>query len=149
VVTPIKSLARSTTIALVLFGSTLVCWAQASGGGVGDSGGELPGAMQVTGKVVCVGCTVSDVHRTQPQLPHLYLLKFVGNEQQKAVVSVETVSAPLRWNALFFPHEVLIRSTEDFVHKLVAEENLYKTVSVMGQLRNDGSIDVENVTFQE
>ncbi|MGH9426746.1 MAG: hypothetical protein ACRD2L_10660 [Terriglobia bacterium] len=60
-----------------------------------------------------------------------------------------SISEPQRWDAVVFPHEVLVRSTEELFHKLIAEENLYKTVSVTGLLRNDRLMDVENVTFHE
>jgi hypothetical protein len=66
---------------LVLGGASLI-WAQATGGGVMPFGGELRGAMQFTGQVVCVGCSINEIQRAQPTLAHLYLLKHVGNEQQ-------------------------------------------------------------------
>jgi hypothetical protein len=144
-----KVLRSSIVATSLLIGSTSLSWAQASGSGVGPFGGELRGIMQFTGKVVCVSCTINEVRHAHPQLPNLYLLKLVGNEQQKAVVSVETISEPQRWDAVVFPHEVLVRSTDDLFHKLTAEENLYKTVSVTGLLRNDRIMDVENVTFPE
>ena len=144
-----KNLGSRLIAGLLLLGSASLSWAQASGGGVGPFGGELRGIMQFTGKVVCVGCTINEVHKAQPQLTNLYLLKHVGREEQRAVVSVETISEPQRWDAVVFPHEVLVRSTDELFHKLTAEENLYKTISVTGLLRNDRIMDVEAVTFRE
>jgi len=134
---------------LFLSGASL-CWAQASGGsGVMPFGGELRGIMQFTGKVVCVGCSISEVHQAQPELENLYLLKHVGNEKQQAVVTVSTISEPMRWDAVVFPHQLLVRTTDALFNKLTAEDNLYKTVQVAGLLRNDRIMDVEAVTFPE
>ena len=138
--------------AVLLLGGVPLTWAQApaSSAGVGPLGGELRGIMQFTGKVVCTGdCTIDEVHQANPQLPNLYLMTHVGHEQQQAVVSVENTSEPQRWDAVVFPHEVLIRSTDELFHKLTAEENLYKKVSVTGLLRNDRIMDVSQVAFQE
>ena len=133
---------------LFLSGASL-SWAQPSGGGGMPFGGELRGIMQFTGKVVCVDCSMSEVHQVQPGLENLYLLKHVGNEKQQAVVTVSTVSEPLRWDAVVFPHQLLVRTTDTLFNKLTAEDNLYKTVQVTGLLRNDRIMDVEAVTFPE
>lgn len=133
---------------LLLLGGASVTWAQPSGG-VAPFGGELRGIMKLSGKVVCVDCTVSQVHKAQPQLSNLYLLKRVGHNKQRAVMSIDTVSEPQRWDAVVFPHEVLVRTTDAVFKKLTAEANLYKPVSVTGLLRNDRIMDVQDVTMTE
>ena len=146
----IAALSLSFITVCLLLGGISSSWAQAVGSnGIGPFGGELRGIMQFTGKVVCVDCTIKEVQRAQPALANLYVLKHVGNEEQRAVVTISTISEPLRWDAVVFPHEVLVRSTDDLFHKLTAEENLYKTVSVTGLLRNDRIMDVEAVTYPE
>lgn len=134
---------------LLLLAGASVSWAQATGGTVTPFGGELRGIMKFSGKVVCLDCTISEVHKADPQLPNLYLLKRVGHEQQQAVVSIDTISEPQRWDAVVFPHEVLVRSTDALFQKLTAEANFYKPVSVTGLLRNDRIMDVQDVTVME
>lgn len=57
-----KTLAFGITAALVP-NCAPSSWAQATG--TLPFGGELRGGMQFSGKVVCVGCTVDEVHRKQ------------------------------------------------------------------------------------
>jgi len=143
-----KILAGSMVATVLLMGGVTESWAQPSGA-VPAVGGELRGIMKFSGTVVCLDCTVNEVHKAQPQLPNLYLLKRVGHEQQRAVVSISTISEPQRWDAVVFPHEVLVRSTDVVFQKLTAEANLYKPVSVTGLLRNDRIMDVQDVTVAE
>ncbi|MGE0824641.1 MAG: hypothetical protein AB7G75_20005 [Candidatus Binatia bacterium] len=134
-------------LGLVVYGSTSSL--AVPGGGPGPIGGELRGIMQFTGKVVCVDCRLSDVQQAHPELANLYLLTHVGDDQQQAVMEITGVSEPQRWNAIVFPAEVLIRSTNEVFHKLTAEQNLYKTVQVTGLLRTDRVMDVSDVTVSE
>jgi hypothetical protein len=146
---PATVLFSTLTAAVLLLCGVSASWAQPASTGVGPVGGELRGIMQFTGKVVCVDCTLNEVRHAQPTLPNLYVLKHVGNENQRAVVTISTISEPMRWDAVVFPHEVLVRTTDKLFHELTAEKNLYKTVQVTGLLRSDRIMDVQGVTYPE
>jgi len=106
----------------------------------GSFGGELRGIMQFTGQVVCAGCSLQEVQKTQPQLTNLYQLSHVNPEQGQVVMWVETFSDPherMRWESIVGPsHQLQIRVTDQVFQELTAEENLFRKLTVTGLLRS-------------
>ncbi|MGE0822413.1 MAG: hypothetical protein AB7G75_02645 [Candidatus Binatia bacterium] len=130
--------------ALLLLGGS-VAYAQAPGGGLGAFGGELRGESRVEGKVLCVDCSIQDIHKAYPDLTDLYLLK---HGKDTAVLHVSRMSNPQRWETIVFPPELQVRGKDKVVQKLTAEKNLWKNVQIEGLLRDDRVLDVVKVTVQ-
>jgi hypothetical protein len=126
------------------------------GAGPGTFGGELRGAYQVQGKVLCVGCTVKEVQKASPQhLPDLYILK-KGRQQVVFQITKITNSASGResllgrWQAITgLTRRLLVRTDDDVWRKLIEEDNVEKDVQLTGLLQNTGTFDVSELVFLE
>ena len=74
-----KMMDRGIAAALLLTGLTTGAQALGAGGGGPPSlGGELRGMTQITGSVLCVGCSLNEVRAAQPELHRLYQLTIGG-----------------------------------------------------------------------
>ena len=143
-----KTFARTMAASLLVLSSMTGVASAAPSGTSLPIGGELPSATQLTGKVVCVSCSVEDVQKAHPDSTDLYLLKHVGHEQEKLVFELTKVTDPQRWSAIVFPSVLLVRSTDSLFHKLAAEKNLFKQVTLVGVLHSDRVLDVAAVTVK-
>lgn len=126
------------------------------GAGPGSFGGEIRGAYQVQGKVICLGCTVQEAKKTSPQhIPDLYTLR---RGKQQAVFQITQVmntasgrnSLLSRWEAITgLTNRLSLRVTEDLWRQLTSTENRQRPVQLTGLLQNTGTFDVSEVTFLE
>jgi len=112
------------------------------GGGGAWVGVERPAIVRIKGRVFCTGCDINEVRKAQPQAPRLYQLVY---QQGRAVMQIEWVSNPERWNHVVWPARVWLRGADALLSKLAAEENLQKEVAITGILRNSRTFDVAEV----
>jgi hypothetical protein len=130
--------------ALLLAGVTAGARAQVPGG-VSSFGGESRGVTQFEGKVVCVGCSLDEVQRAQPEQQALYQL---CHRKEQVVMAVDTVSEPQVWSSFALPPRVLVRCKDELFETLTAEQNLFKAVEITGLLRNTRTLDMFGVTVK-
>jgi hypothetical protein len=124
--------------------------AESQGGGrPGSFGGELRGITQFTGRIVCIGCSLQEARKAQPQLTNLYQLSPATSRQGPVVMQVETFPDPherRRWESIVgLSHLLQMRATEQVFKELTAEENLFKTLTVTGLLRSTSVLDISRV----
>ena len=117
----------------------------AVGGGLSSFGGESRGVIQITGKVVCTGCSLDEVSKAQPNLHHLHQLT---HRRGQLVMEVLTVNDSQRWSTLTWPPRLWVRANEQLLQTLGAEENLFKEVELTGLLSNARTLDVFAITVR-
>jgi hypothetical protein len=137
---------KSSFVAALLLATTTGAWGQAGvGGGFGGFGGESRRVTQITGKVVCVGCTLEEVRKAQPDQHHLYQLT---HRQGQVVLEVSAVNDARTWASLTWPHLLSVRAKDTLFQQLTAEENLFKEVELTGLLRNTRTFDLFDVSVR-
>jgi len=138
-----KRIKISVAGALVCASLTTAAHSQVVGGGLSSFGGESRGTVQVTGKVICVGCSLEDVRQAHPAQHDLSLLR---HRQGQVVMEVQTVNEQPLWDSLAWPPRLWVRATDQLFAQLTAERNLFKEVEITGLLRNTRTFDVFDVT---
>ena len=141
--TNLKRLTLGVAAALVLAGVTNGARGQVSGGGLSSFGGESRGLAIIRGHVVCVGCTLDEVQKTQPDLHHLYQLT---HKQGQVVLQARTINGFEMWATPLSPR-LAVRSADSVFQQLTAEENLTKEMEITALLRNTGTLDIATVTI--
>ena len=140
----VKTMTRA-ALAAVLFFSVITTSAYGFiGGGGAWVGAERPAIIRIKGRVFCTDCDVNEVRKAQPQASRLYQLV---SQQGRAVMQVEWVSNPGRWDQVVWPARVWLRGADALLSKLSAEENLQKEVAITGILRNSRTFDIAEVTI--
>ena len=137
-------------IAATLLLTGLTTGAQAlgpGGGGLPSLGGELRGMTQITGSVVCVGCSLNEVRAAQPELHRLYQL---NHPHGQLVMTVESVNEAARWESIVgLSHQISARAPASLFRQLTAEENLFKEVVILGLLRSNRTLDIGEITIAD
>lgn len=132
-------------VALFLTGPSPHADAQVPGFGGGTFGGEVRGATQLKGTVVCVGCTLEEAEGAQPQMRHLYQLVHAHGQ---LVMAVQEVNRSTMWE--IWPHTLSIRTSPHLFQQLTAEANLFKNVELLGLLNRGGrTFDLFQVALVE
>jgi hypothetical protein len=138
-----KRITIGVAAALLLAGVTNGARGQVTGGGPSSFGGESRGMTVIRGQVVCVGCTLEEVQKTQPDLHHLYQLT---HKQGQVVLRARTINGFEMWATPLSPR-LAVRSTDSVFQQLTAEENLTKEMEITALLRNTGTLDIATVTI--
>jgi hypothetical protein len=140
----------SISIAATLLLAGLTTGVQAlgpGGGGLPSFGGELRGMTQVTGSVVCVGCSLNEVRAAQPELQRLYQL---NHQHGQLVMTVKSVNEAARWESIVgLSHQISARAPASLFRQLTAEENLFKEVVILGLLRRNRTLDIGEITIDD
>jgi hypothetical protein len=123
------------------------------GGGVGTGAGSpvlgsgTPGTTQLTGRVLCMKCSLEDMRAKQVQDDKtLYEL---AHEQERAVMKLETVNNARRWDEVNLSQRLQVRGADDLWQKLTAAENLNKQVALTGIISSTRALDLTSVTFTD
>jgi hypothetical protein len=141
-------------VSCVGFGASSVVFGH-SEFGTGSFGGELRGATRVTGRVLCLACTVKDVQEASPEYgSDLYVFK---NGTQQAVFQVtavgkipsgEEASQLAHWIAITgLDKQINVRINDKLWQSLTAAENIRKEVELTGLLRSTRTFDVAVITL--
>ena len=131
------------TAALLLAGAVTAAQGQVPGGGT-SFGGASRGMVVITGSVVCVGCSVEEVRKAQPNEHKLYQL---SHKQRQVVMKVTAVNESAMFEALAWPPKLGVRGPDRLLDRLSAEENLFKEITIVGILRSSRILDVFEVTI--
>lgn len=142
-ITQSKIRITSLAITFLLVGFPMRSWGQAPGVGVGSIGGELEGAMVVEGRILCDGCSLEEVRKTQPSLLNLYEF---SRGQKHLVIKVDEANSAARWEAIVgLSHQVTVRAKDKVWKTLTAEENLFRKVELVGILSSTRTLNVDHV----
>lgn len=147
------SLGAVVILSCIGFGASSVAFGH-SEFGAGSFGGELRGATRVTGRVLCLACTVKDVQAASPEHgSDLYVFK---NGTQQAVFQVtavgkipsgEEASQLAHWIAITgLDKQINVRMNDKLWQSLTAVENIHKEVELTGLLRSTRTFDVAVIT---
>ena len=139
-----KTLKSSMAAVLMMAGIATVAKGQVPGGVLGSFGGELRGALQITGTVVCAGCSLEEARQGQPHGSKLYQLT---HRQGQMVLEVNQVNNSQRWMSIVWPPRIWVRGQDSLFAQLTAEENLFKEVEITGLLNNTRTLDIFAVTI--
>jgi hypothetical protein len=138
-----RTIGTGVVAVLMLAGLATGAQALVPSGGIGAFGGESRGVMQITGSVVCVGCTLDEVRAAQPNLGGLYTLR---HEKGQVVMQVYAVDDAARWESLVgLSHQLSMRAPDRVFQELTAEENLFKEVTITGLLRGTRTLDISEI----
>jgi hypothetical protein len=140
-----KGFKKSVATALVLGGIGITALSYGFVGGVGSGfGGSVRTPLRIDGGVVCTGCSLEEVKRTQPKEHDLYQL---SHKHGQLIFKVTSVNDRSRFNALAWPPRLWVRASEEALRKLSAEENLFKSISITGILSSTRTLDIAEVTI--
>jgi hypothetical protein len=118
-----------------------------TGAGVPTVGSQTPGTTQLSGRVLCINCSLEEMQAKQPQDDKtLYEL---SRDQERAVLQLETVNNARRWDEVNLTQRLQVRGADDLWQKLTAAENLNKQVALAGILSSTRTLDLSSVTFTE
>lgn len=120
-------------------------WGQVPAGGGGSFGGGGREVIQLKGTVLCAGCSLDEVRKTQPNGHHLYQLT---HRRGQVVMQVNEVNNPRRWSDLSWPPRIRVRAKDSVFQQLSAEENLLKEVEISGLLSNTRALDIFTVAIR-
>jgi hypothetical protein len=119
-------------------------------GDIGDTGPSFgpggTGSVQIRGTVVCAGCSLDEVRRTQSHESALYQLSY---KQGQLVMRVNWVSNAARWQRVVWPPRLWVRGEDGLVQQLSAEANLFKELEIQGILSNTRTLDLTSITLSE
>jgi hypothetical protein len=136
-----RTLRIGVAAALMLAGLTTGAYAQLAIGGGSAFGGESRGVMQIRGNVVCVGCSLDEARKAQPDKHNLVQL---GHKQGQVVMEVAWINDSHTWSHIALP-QMWVRAEDSLFKKLTAEENLFKQVEITGILSKSRTLDVGKV----
>jgi hypothetical protein len=138
-----KTLRNGIAAVLLLAGLGSGAHAQVGiGGGFGVFGGTGREISQITGKVVCTGCNLEEARNAQPGQNHLYQF---NHRRGQLVMEVSSVDDEHLWRTLAWPPRLWIRTNDQLLQRLTAEENLFKEVEITGIIGNSRTLDVFDV----
>lgn len=140
------------TLGVLATGFSTGAQGQGAPGRVSPFGGELRGETRLKGHVVCVGCRLEEVWKTQPETGSLYEFRRAGRggEEDAFVMKVEWLSEPKRWEAIVgLSHRLVVRAPQDVFQQLTTEKNRSHQMELIGLLRSDRIIDIAAVNILE
>ena len=138
-----KRITLGVAAALLLAGVTNGARGQTTGGGLSGFGGESRGMTVIRGQVVCAGCTLDEVQKTQPNLHHLYQLT---HKQGQVVLQAKMINGFDMWTTPLSPR-LAVRAKDSVFQQLTAEENLMKDMEITALIRSTGTLDIAIVTI--
>jgi hypothetical protein len=138
-----KTLSAGVAVALLFAGLTVNSRGEIDGGPSFGPGSEM--TMQIRGNVVCTECSLEEAQKVRPHDNTLYQLT---HRQGRLVVQVNWVSNAARWGRIAWPPQLRVRGDANLLHRLGAEENLFKEVEVTGRLSNARTLDLLTVNAQ-
>lgn len=126
----------------------LVVSSIASAQAVPDSRGPLWSSagrhVQLTGKVLCTGCSLEEARKAHPAIPatRLYVVK---TDHGQMVTELHWISNPQWREKLTTPHVVQLRADDRLLQQILAKENQDKELHATGLLSHMGTLYVHDV----
>ncbi len=113
----------------------------------GGFGGSVRSMIQFTGTIMCVDCNLADFEQIRPGIEgDFYELNYEG---QRLVINITAIVGQENgWGAIAWPPSLYVRTKPSNFQKLVAEENLFKTIEVTGLIRGTRRLDIMTLVIQ-
>lgn len=104
--------------------------------------------VQLTGKVLCTNCTLDQAQKAHPDIlpTRLYDVK---HRKGQFVGVLEWISNPHWDEKLVVPQQVVLRSDDEMLRKLLDKKNQGKTLRLTGLLNQLGNLFVSQVDVVE
>lgn len=102
---------------------------------------------QLTGKLVCTECSVTEARKAQPHKygNHLYQLQLGQNQAVMEVLETNQVT----WlSHLTMPH-IRVRGEENLLLPLTSQDNVRKGVTISGYLLDAQTLNVQEITIHQ
>jgi len=137
--------------ALVLGVSTPGVWAEqraehVPGAGVASNPADLmEREISLRGKILCLGCSLEDMQKQQPQAHSLYQ---VTHQQGQMVMEINEVDDLRRWQQDTLSNNLHIRAAADVLSQLTDEQTVQKEVELAGRLGSDHVLDVTGIRIR-
>lgn len=99
---------------------------------------------QLTGKLVCIDCSVTEARTTQPHKygNHLYQLQL---GQRQAVMEVRETNHFTWLNHLMRPN-IRVQGEDNLLRALTSQDNVRKDVTIAGLLLDAHTLNVQEIT---
>jgi hypothetical protein len=99
--------------------------------------------VQLTGRVICTGCTLDEARKTQPKYSnHLYHLTL---GRQPVILEVHQTTDATWLNHLMMPL-IRVRGEENLLLPLTNQDNVQKNVTIVGNLLDEQTLNVQAIT---
>jgi hypothetical protein len=137
--------------ALVLGVSTPGVWAEQGaqdvpGAGIASTPADrLEREISLRGRILCLGCSLEDAQKQQPQAHSLYQ---VTHQQGRMVIQIDEVDDLRRWQRDIMSHNLHIRAAADVLSQLTDEQTVQKEVELAGRLGSDHVLDVTGILIR-
>jgi|SRR5262245_4209741 len=142
--TSFKRITIGMAAALLLAGITTGAQGFATGGGAGVAGSRR-GPTILTGHVLCAGCSLEEMRKTQPNQQQLYQFT---HKLGQVVMRVSAVDSSPPWRYFAWPPEIRVRAKDSLFQQLMAEENLSKEVEITGLFSTTRALDIFAITIK-
>jgi hypothetical protein len=123
-------------------------FAQGQGGWPPVIGGQFRPLTKLRGDVVCVGCTLAQARRSQPDAIHLYEMKYPGGRLVMNVEWVDNQSRQYLEDVAGLNDTLRLRGPQGMLEKLTDETTQFKEVELTGVLRSTRTFDILDVDVQ-
>lgn len=102
---------------------------------------------QLTGRLVCADCSVTEARKTQPHKygNHLYQLQL---GQRRAVMEVRATNHFTWLNHLMRPN-IRVQGEENLLLALTSQDNVRKDVTLTGLLLDAHTLNVQEITIHQ
>jgi len=99
--------------------------------------------IQLTGRVLCTGCTLDEARKTQPKYSnHLYRLTL---KRQPVIMEVYHTTNATWLGHLMMPH-IQVRGEENLLLPLTSQDTVQKDVTLSGYLLDAQTFNVQEIT---
>jgi len=137
--------------ALVLGVSTPGVWAEQGaehvpGAGIASTpADQLEREISVRGRILCLGCSLEDMQKQQPQAHSLYQLT---HQQGRMVMQIDEVDDLRRWQRDTMSNNLHIRAADNVLSQLTDKQTVQKEVELAGRLGSDHVLDVTGILIR-
>jgi len=106
---------------------------------------RLERKISLRGKIVCLGCSLEDVQKQQPQAHSLYQLT---HQRGRIVMQLEEVDDLRRWQRDTMSNNLRIRAADEVLAQLTDKQTVQKEVELAGRLGSDHVLDVTGILIR-
>lgn len=100
--------------------------------------------IQLTGKVLCTGCTLEEARKAHPNVPDIRLYE-VHSAQVSMVTALHWINNPRWQDGLRTPHLVRLRVDNALLQSILRQEHWARKLQVTGLLSHMGILYVSDM----
>ena len=105
--------------------------------------GESRGLTQFRARLICVECSLDEVQKTQPDKRMLIELR---HNQGRVVMQMTWINEGSVCSHIMVPR-MLVRAQPGLFQQLMAEENMFKEVEILGVINRSRTLDMSIVAI--